>query len=116
MKNSATVYSTEFGKICAGCNRPVNDCICNRKSEKSKKQGTIKILTERKGRKGKTVTLLSGFQMTTNELKELARELKQQCGSGGSVKDDNILIQGDHRDILIKELEKRGFTCKKSGG
>ena len=69
-----------------------------------------------KGRKGKTVTTVSAFQLADDELKNLATQLKRRCGTGGSVKDGVIIIQGDHRDTLITELKKRDYTVKLAGG
>jgi len=67
-------------------------------------------------RKGKTVTTVSGFQINAGELKNLATQLKRRCGTGGSVKDGVIIIQGDHKDTLIIELKNRGFKAKIVGG
>jgi translation initiation factor 1 len=78
--------------------------------------GIIRVQREVKGRKGKTVTTVSGFQIDSVELKNLATKLKRRCGTGGSVKDGVIIIQGDHRDALIAELKNRGFKAKISGG
>ncbi|MBN1153440.1 stress response translation initiation inhibitor YciH [candidate division KSB1 bacterium] len=116
MKNSVTVYSTLTGRICAGCNHPINECICKQKSDKTVGDGIIRISVERKGRKGKTVTLLKGFDLTTQELHDLASSLKKLCGAGGSANVNEILIQGDHLELLLTYLTKQGFTCKKSGG
>ena len=69
-----------------------------------------------KGRNGKTVTTVSAFQLTEDELKNLAAQLKRRCGTGGSVKDGVIIIQGDHRDTLITELKNLGFKAKIAGG
>ena len=81
-----------------------------------KNDGIIRIQREVKGRKGKTVTTVSGFQINADELKNLATQLKHHCGTGGTVKDGVIIIQGDHRDTLIAELKNRGFKAKISGG
>ena len=70
---------------------------------------------QHKGRKGKTVTTVSAFQLADDELKNLATQLKRHCGTGGSVKDGVIIIQGDHRDTLITELKNRGFKAKIAG-
>ena len=78
--------------------------------------GIIRVQREVKGRKGKTVTTVSGFQINADELKNLATQLKRRCGTGGSVKDGVIIIQGDHRDSLITELKNRGFKAKIAGG
>ena len=71
---------------------------------------------ETKGRKGKGVTLVRGLALPPEELRVLARELKQVCGSGGTVKDGVIEIQGDHRDRLLEELAARGIQAKRAGG
>ena len=78
--------------------------------------GIVRIQREVKGRKGKTVTTVSGFQVDPLELKNLATELKRRCGTGGSIKDGIIIIQGDHREALIAELKSRGFKAKIAGG
>jgi translation initiation factor 1 len=120
MDNSRLVYSTESGKICPSCQKPVSECTCKKKKSRSqtniKYDGIIRIQREVKGRKGKTVTTVSGFQINADELKNLATQLKRRCGSGGSVKDGVIIIQGDHRDTLITELKNRGYKAKIAGG
>lgn len=116
MKNSITVYSTSFGRICGGCNHPIGECVCKQATKKISGDGIIRVSVERKGRKGKTVTLLTGFNLSVNQLDELARHLKKICGAGGSVKENDILIQGDHRELILEELPKHGYVCKKAGG
>jgi translation initiation factor 1 len=120
MDNTRLVYSTETGRICPSCQKLINDCNCKKKKSKPqtniKYDGIIRIQHEVKGRKGKTVTTVSGFQINADELKNLASQLKRRCGTGGSVKDGVILIQGDHRDTLITELKNRGFKAKIAGG
>jgi translation initiation factor 1 len=71
---------------------------------------------ETKGRKGKGVTVITGLPLAPAGLKGLARELKARCGSGGTVRDGIIEIQGDHRDLLVEELGKRGWQARRSGG
>ncbi|HXX49527.1 MAG TPA: hypothetical protein VEN47_14955 [Myxococcota bacterium] len=78
--------------------------------------GIVRVRRETQGRGGKTVTTVSGVGLPEDELRELAGELKRRCGSGGSVKDYVIEIQGDHRDAVVAELERRGFTVKLAGG
>ena len=120
MDNTRLVYSTESGKICPSCQQPVTSCNCKKKKSRSqpdiKIDGIIRVQREVKGRKGKTVTTVSGFQVNADELKNLATQLKRSCGAGGSVKDGVIIIQGDHRDTLIAELKNRGFKAKIAGG
>jgi len=116
MSDSTLVYSTESGRICPECGRPQKKCTCkNRKSKAEHREaadGMIRIKREVKGRKGKTVTMISGFQETDAELKKIASQMKNRCGTGGSVKDGVIMIQGDHRETLKAELMKQGFQVK----
>ena len=120
MVNSHLVYSTESGKICPSCQKSISECACKKKKSRSqtniKYDGIIRVQREVKGRKGKKVTTVSGFQLADDELKNLATQLKRRCGTGGSVKDGIIIIQGDHRDTLITELKNRGFKAKIAGG
>lgn len=76
----------------------------------------MRVGRETKGRKGKGVTVVTGINLDDAKLKELATSLKQKCGAGGTIKDGVIEIQGDHRDRLIEELQKKGYTVKRSGG
>ncbi len=76
----------------------------------------MRLHRETKGRGGKAVTLIRGVPLTGAELKQLAKVLKQRCGVGGAVKGDVIEIQGDQRDLLKTELEKKGYAVKISGG
>jgi translation initiation factor 1 len=120
MDNTRLVYSTETGKICPSCQKPLVECTCKNKKPKFepkiKNDGIIRIRREVKGRKGKTVTTIAGFLIDADELRNLAAQLKLRCGTGGSVKDGIIIIQGDHRETLLPELKKRGFTVKIAGG
>ena len=76
----------------------------------------LRVWLDRNHRGGKTVTLVKGFVGTDDDLKELARMLKNRCGVGGSAKDGEIIIQGDHRDRVVDLLTKAGYKCKKAGG
>ena len=120
MNNTRLVYSTESGRLCPSCKQPVEKCTCKKKKSRSQtniqNDGIIRVQREVKGRKGKTVTIVSGFQINADELKDLATQLKRRCGTGGTVKDGVIIIQGDHRDTLITELKNRGFNAKIAGG
>jgi translation initiation factor 1 len=84
--------------------------------EGGKGDGIVRVGRETKGRKGAGVTVITGIQSHPEGLEKLAKQFKQQCGTGGTVKNGIIEIQGDHRDQLVAELQKLGYTVKKSGG
>lgn len=110
------VYSSQYGRMCPDCGKPVSECICRRKNAAVGGDGIVRIARETKGRKGKGVTLITGVPLDEAGLKELGRRLKARCGAGGTVKDGVIEIQGDHRDILFDELKKHGWIVKRAGG
>lgn len=85
------------------------------KAERPQGDGVVRIQLKRLGG-GKMASVVTGIPLDEDELKELARALKQKCGVGGSVKDFAIEIQGDKRNILKAELEKKGYTVKLAGG
>jgi translation initiation factor 1 len=116
MKNSRTVYSTGSGRICPACSQPVENCTCRKEKPGEAGDGIVRVRREVKGRGGKTVTTISGVPLDENGLSELAAELKRRCGSGGSVKDGIIIIQGDKQDTVIQFLESTGYTVKRAGG
>lgn len=79
-------------------------------------QHKLKIEVSRKGKGGKTVTIVSGFQVSVETLTGLTKTLKNQCGAGGALKDNSIEIQGDHRQKLFEIVTKLGYKAKLSGG
>lgn len=101
--------------MCPECSHPLDSCICN-EPEVPAGDGIIRVSRETSGRKGKGVTIVKGIPLVGNDLKALAKKLKQKCGVGGTVKDGVIEIQGDHRDLLVEELKKQGYQAKKAGG
>ena len=103
---SQLVYSTDQGRIQA---EPEPEAI-------PEGDGVIRIRRETKGRKGKGVTVLSGFGVCDDKLKELAKQLKKHCGVGGSVKDYTIEIQGDQRSAVEQWLSRNGYSSKRTGG
>ncbi|MEE1895001.1 translation initiation factor Sui1 [Pseudomonas otitidis] len=109
------VYSTDSGRHCPDCAQPIDACTCKQATVPTG-DGIARVRRETKGRGGKTVTTVSGVPLAGDELKELASALKRRCGTGGALKDGVIEIQGDHVDLLLDELAKRGFKAKKSGG
>jgi len=119
VKNSRPVYSTESGRLCPGCGRAGSACQCKHvKQAKMNAQadGIIRVSRETKGRKGKGVTLISGFQGSEDELKMLGKRLKQLCGTGGTVKNGVIEIQGDVRNKIVEILKQEGRQVKLAGG
>jgi translation initiation factor 1 len=85
--------------------------------EKTSREGApVRVGRETKGRAGKGVTVITGLPLASSQLEELARELKKRCGSGGTVRNGSIEIQGEHRDTLVRELTLRGYHAKRSGG
>ena len=78
-------------------------------------QQDLRVWVDRKHRGGKTVTLVKGFVGTDEDLTDLGRMLKSKCGVGGTAKDGEIIIQGDHRDRILELLSKAGYKCKKAG-
>lgn len=111
------VYSTDVGERCPNCQRPIAGCVCKRGTPgKASGDGTVRVSRETQGRKGKGVTVIAGLGLPPEPLAALATELKKFCGSGGSVADGRIEIQGDHRDRLVDELIRRGWKAKRAGG
>lgn len=124
MNENRLVYSTERGRICPECGKPVSECSCRKKkAAKADKQpagqpddGMIRIQREVKGRRGKTVTSVFGVPLENEGLQKFAKTLKQRCGAGGAVEDGVIVIQGDHRQTLLDEIKKHGYKAKLAGG
>jgi translation initiation factor 1 len=114
--NSRSVYSTGSSPPCPDCFMPVADCICEKTNRTVSGGGIAKIRREVRGRKGKTVTAISGLEMNGEALRRLASELKQSCGAGGSIKAGVILIQGDRISQVKSFLENKGFKVKQTGG
>lgn len=111
------VYSTETGRICPDCGKPLADCICKTAAKaKPAGDGNVKVSRESKGRGGKTVTLVKGMALDAMALALLGKQLRGACGSGGTVKDGVIEIQGDHCDLVMETLKKQGHNPKRPGG
>jgi translation initiation factor 1 len=115
---SRVVYSTDKGRQCPECQQPIDQCECQQRKQSQIRQGDgiVRIQRQTKGRKGKGVTLITGIELPQAELLKLAKELKQRCSTGGSVKDGVIEIQGEQRDILQQVLQSKGYKVKLSGG
>jgi len=110
------IYSTGVGSLCPNCRRPVRECVCPKGAPGAAKPAAVRVGREVKGRAGKGVTTVTGLPMTLSDIETLAAKLKKRCGSGGTVREGVIEIQGDHRDVIVAELIKLGWPAKKSGG
>lgn len=110
------VYSTGIGSLCPNCRRAVRDCVCPKGVPGAAKPAAVRVGREIKGRAGKGVTTVTGLPMSLSDIESLATRLKKRCGSGGTVREGVIEIQGDHRDVIVAELVKLGWAAKKSGG
>ena len=115
--NSTLVYSTGLGRMCPSCGKQSDTCTCKKeKNNPAKADGNVRVERSTKGRKGKGVCLIKGIPFEDAQLNALAKQLKQLCGTGGTIKNSVIEIQGDHREMLVKELNKLGYNAKKAGG
>ena len=109
------VYSTGDGKICSGCGWPGRDCKCSSRAaaaESVPDRIVAKLRMEKKGRGGKTVTVIFGLPANDEFLKSLCADLKRACGCGGATTGDGVELQGDLRDRVRAHLEKKGFIVK----
>jgi translation initiation factor 1 len=112
------VYSTDGGRMCPQCSQALADCVCaQRRAALPSGDGVVRVSRESKGRGGKTVTLVRGLGLDTAALAALGKRLRAACGSGGTVKDGVVEIQGDHADRVIALLRAEGVAgVKRSGG
>ena len=113
--NARVVYSTATEGKCPGCGWPQRDCKCSSRlarDEAVPARITAKLRMEKKGRGGKTVTVVYGLPQNEEFLKELAAELKRACGTGGAVVDGGVELQGELRERVRDALLKKGYTVK----
>ena len=103
------VYSTELGRTCPVCRRAIAQCACKAASASLPTVGKVRVLVENKGRGGKTVTVVRALPLDGAALLQLAKELRSACGSGGTVKDGVVEVQGDHHDTVAALLRTRGL-------
>ena len=111
----ARVYSTEKGRLCEGGEQPIDQCS-GKPASAPEGDGTVRVQREKKGRGGKTVTILSGIEGDKKVLSDLCKKLKKRFGSGGAVKNWTIELQGDLAEQSVKYLQELGFKAKQSGG
>jgi translation initiation factor 1 len=112
----ALVYSTDKGRLCESCAQPKSACRCKQQPAAPRGDGFVRLQRQTQGRAGKAVIVISGLELAPDALKALAKDLKQRCGCGGSIKDNTIEMQGDHRPALQAALEQLGYKVKLSGG
>jgi len=115
MQKGNIVYSTnpDWNETCPVCDNSIETCICDKDNPSLTASQTILIKREKKGRRGKTVTTVSGIRADPIQIQ---KKLQQLCGAGGTYKNGIIEIQGDHRDKIREYLQKEGYTVKLSGG
>jgi translation initiation factor 1 len=114
--SSRLVYSTDHGRICPDCRQPQDRRVCKSLRAVPAGDGIVRVRREVQGRGGKAVTVVRGVPLDTAGLKALGQELKAACGSGGTVKDGVIEVQGDHVERVIERLQARGWVVKRAGG
>jgi translation initiation factor 1 len=112
---SGIVYSTDSGRMCPACRQPVAVCLC-KAAKTPLGDGSVRVSRESKGRGGKTVTLVRGVALEEAALAALGKRLRSACGTGGTVKDGVLEVQGDHTERVIALLQAEGFAVKRAGG
>ena len=115
MSTSRLVYSTDAGRMCPDCGKAIAACVCRKNSVRPASSGVIRVSRQTKGRGGKTVTRVEGVPLDDEALAQLGKQLRSTCGSGGTVKDGVIEVQGDHCDKMIEALRQQGYAPKRSG-
>jgi translation initiation factor 1 len=120
MKSSAKgglVYSTDGGRMCPECRKVLAECVCKTLTKSLPAgDGVVRVTRETKGRGGKSVTIVTGLPLDPLALGVLGKQLRTACGSGGTVKDGKIEVQGDHCEQVIEALKKYGYSPKRAGG
>jgi translation initiation factor 1 len=116
-RTSTLVYSTDSGRICPGCGQPVAACTCKAKTGNvGRGDGTVRVSRETKGRSGKAVTVIRGVPLAAADLAALGKQLRSACGTGGTLKDGVLEVQGDHVERVIELLKSHGWPVKRAGG
>jgi translation initiation factor 1 len=111
------VYSTDAGRMCPACRQPAGQCTCRTAAAVSTfPDGAVRVSRETKGRAGKGVTLVKGLGLVDPELTAWAKAMKATCGTGGTVKDGVVELQGDHVTLVMAQLQKQGRAVKRTGG
>ena len=118
MAQNRVVYDSNIGRLdrCSNCKRRTEACVCPAPRQQPRGDGVVRVMRDKKGRRGKTVTVVTGLPGDATALAEIAGTLKRICGSGGTVSGDNVEIQGDHRDRVAAKLTELGHKVKLAGG
>ena len=115
-KMGGLVYSTEAGRMCPVCRQSQATCRCQLLARAAPVgDGRVRVSRETQGRGGKAVTVVKGVALDAAGLLALGKSLKALCGSGGTVKDGVIEIQGDHVDRVMSSLQAQGHQVKRAG-
>jgi len=109
--DSHLIYSTDNGSVCPDCSKPIKECVCRklRRNALPETSGKVKIRRETAGRKNKGVTIIYSLPLSQEQLEKLAKKLKSTFGTGGTVKDHTIELQGDQREKVAVELRRLGY-------
>jgi translation initiation factor 1 len=110
------VYSTEGGRMCPACRKPLADCACGAARPAVPGDGVVRVSREKQGRAGKTVTLIRGLDLDAVALGTLGKQLRAACGAGGTARDGVLELQGDHVERVMAWLAQQGRAVKRAGG
>jgi len=119
MRNAGSgglVASTDGGRMCPACRKPLADCACGKQAMPAAGDGIARVSREKQGRGGKTVTVVRGLPVDEPSLQALGKQLRTACGAGGTVRDGTLEVQGDHVDRALAFLQAHGYRTRRSGG
>jgi translation initiation factor 1 len=117
-ESGGLVYSTEGGRMCPACRRPLADCNCAAAAAANARRGdgVVRVSRETQRRGGKVVTVVRGLALDAAALAALGKRLRSACACGGAAKDGVLEMQGDHCGRVMAALQREGFTVKRAGG
>lgn len=116
-EKSGLVYSTDVRRTCPECRLALAQCTCKATAKAAPAgDGAVRVSRQTKGRGGKSVTVVKGLALDVAALAALGKQLRTACGSGGTVKDGVIEVQGDHCERVIDTLKKLGHSAQRAGG
>lgn len=111
------VYSTDGGRTCPTCRQPLTACTCAAAARAALRgDGRVRVSRETSGRGGKAVTVVRGLALDDAALATLGKQLRSACGSGGTVKEGVVEVQGNHVERVLAWLQAQGHAAKRSGG